>query len=116
MMGNRRGTGVTQVQTVDPVTKEPHNCTTKQDVEVANIGDLPFFFLCGGNIPLRQSALLEDFGYTSDTAAGNAVTVGTYISPSETDEDTKLFLKCTKRLNHVPDSAIPDVFSTKDYV
>jgi len=104
------------VQTMNPVTNEPHNCTTKQEVEAANIGYLPELFLCGDNTPLRQSTLLEAFGYTGDTAVGDTVTVGTYISPSETDKYTKLFLKCMKRLNHVPESAISDVFSTKYYV
>jgi len=72
--------------------------------------------MCGDNTPLSQSPLLEAFGYTGDTAAGDVVTAGTYIQPSETDEYTKLFLKCMKRPNHVPESAIPDVISTKNYV
>ena len=36
MIGNKRGPGVTQVETVDPLTNEPHTWTTKQEVEAAN--------------------------------------------------------------------------------
>ena len=116
MLGRRRGARVTHVLTVDLVTNDPHNCTTKREVEATNIGYLPEIFLCGDNISLRQSSLLEAFGYTGVMVAGNDVTVGTYIPPCETDEYTKLFLKCIKQPNHVPESAIPDAFNTKDYV
>jgi len=75
----------------DPVTNETHNCTTKQEVEAANISYLPDFFLCGDNTPLRTSPLLDDFGYTGDMAAGNEVTSDTYIPPSDTDEYTHFF-------------------------
>ena len=116
MLGNSRGNGVTQVQTLDPVTNEPHNCTTKKEVEAVNVGYLPELFLCGDNTPLRQSLFLEAFGYTGDMAEGDSVTAGTYIPPREADEYTKLFLKCMKRPNHIPESTTPDVFSTKDHV
>ena len=59
---------------------------------------------------------MEAFGYTGDTVAGDAVTAGTYVPPVDTDEYTKLFLKCMKRPEHVPDKTINEVYSTKDYV
>lgn len=71
-----------------------HTCTTKQQVEAVNIGYLPELFMCGDNTPLRQSPLLEVFRYIGDTAAGDAVIAGIYIPPPETDEHTKLCLKC----------------------
>ena len=116
MIGNKRGPGVTLVEIVDPLTNEPHTCTSKQEVEAAHIKYLPELFLCGDETPLRQNSLLQAFGYTGDTVAGDEVTAGTYIPPPDTDEYTKLFLKCMKRPDHVPESAIPDIFSTNDYV
>ena len=89
MLGNRRDTGFAQVKFVDLVTNERHNCTTKQEVEMANISYLPDFFLCGDNTPVRSSPLLEVFSYTRDTAAGDEVTAGIYTPPSDTDEYTK---------------------------
>ena len=75
----------------DPVTNETHNCTTKQEVEAANISYLPDFFLCGDNTPLRTSPLLDAFSYTGDTPAGYEVRVGTYTPPSDTDEYKNCF-------------------------
>lgn len=94
MLGNTRGAGMIRVKIVNLVTNEIHNCTMKQEVEAANIGYLPELFLCGEITPLRQSPLLEAFGYTDDTAAGDAVTAGTYIPPSDTDEYTTPLMKC----------------------
>ena len=37
MLGNNRGTGVTRVDKVDSVTNEVIQCTTKSDIERANI-------------------------------------------------------------------------------
>lgn len=68
MLSNKQGAGVTQIQNFDPVTNETRTCTTKQDVEVANIGYLPELFLCGDNNHLRQPPLLEAFEYIGDTA------------------------------------------------
>ena len=116
MIGNKRGPGVTQVETMDPLTNESHTCTSKQEVEAAHIKYLPELFLCGDETPLRQNPLLKAFGYRGDTVRGDEVTAGTYIPPPDTDEYTKLFLKCMKRPDHVPESAIPDIFSTNDYV
>lgn len=116
MLGNKRGDEVTQVQIVDPVTKETRTCTTKQEVKPANIGHLPELFIRGDDTPLRQPPRMYEFGYTGDMAAGDAVNAGTYIPPRGTYENTKLFLKSMKRPDRVPESAISDVFSTKDYV
>ena len=101
---------------IDPITNITSNCTTKNEVEKAIIGYLPELFLCADNTPLRSSPLVQEFGYMGDTTAGDEVTAGTYVPPHDTDEYTKLFLKCMKRPDHVPESAIVDIFSTDDYV
>ena len=116
MLGNRRGTGVKQVQMVDHITNITSNCTTKNEVEKVNNGYLPALFMCADNTHLRSSPLVEEFGYTGDTTAGDEVTAGTYVPPHATDEYTKLFLKCMKRPDHVPESSIAEIFSTDDYV
>ena len=56
--------------------------------------------------PLWLSLLLEAFGYTGDTPAGDKATAGTYIPPAGTDEYTKLFLKCAQKPVHVSDPTI----------
>ena len=95
------------------MTNETRTCTTKQEMEMANTSYLPELFLCGDNTPLHTSPLLNAFGHTGDTTTGDEVTAGTYIPPSDTDEYTQLFLKYMKRLDHIPESAIHDIFNTK---
>ena len=115
MLQKNKGTGVIRVTKVDPLTYELVECTTRKEVETANLEYLPELFLCANDKPLRLSPLLEDFGYTDDTKSGDEVTAGTYIPPQGTDEYTKLFLKCVCRPAHVPDLTISDRFTTKNY-
>ena len=116
MLYKNKGTGVTRVMKMDPDPEEVIECTTRQEVERANLERLPELFLCTDGTPLRSLPLLEDFGYTGDTQAGDSVTTGTYIPPEGKDEYTKLFLKCAQRTSHVPDLTISDRFSTKKYI
>ena len=101
---------------MDPLTDELIECTTRKEVETANLEYLPELFICANDTPLRLSPLLEDFGYTGDTKAGDEVTAGTYIPPQGTDEYTKLFLKCARQPAHVADLTISDRFTTKNYI
>ena len=48
--------------------------------------------------------------------AGDDVTASTYIPPDNVDEHMKLFMKCLKLPDSVPDGTIPDYFSIEDYV
>ena len=97
-MGDGSHKGHTTDETTNVVTEH----SIKTAIEQASIEYLPELFLCVDNTPLRTSPLLEETGYTGDTIAGDAVTEGTYIPPSNTDEHTKLVLQCMKRLDHVP--------------
>ena len=116
MLHKNKGTGVTKVTKVDPITEEVTEYTSRKDVEQANLEHLPELYLSADDTPLRQPPLLDEFGYTGDTKAGDEVTAGTYIPPEGTDEYTKLFLKCARRPAHVPDLTISDKFSTKNYI
>ena len=60
--------------------------------------------------------MIAEFGYTGDTTAGDEVTEGTYIPPTNTDKYTKLFLSCLSRPDNIQDNMIPTKFSTQDYV
>jgi len=116
MLKKNRGTGVTKVTKVNPDTDEIIELTDRKDVEREHLKHLPELFLCADDTPLRSPPLLNEFGYTGDTAAGDQVTAGTYIPPEGTDEYTKLFLKCAQRPAHVPDNTISDRFTTKNYI
>ena len=85
MLGTNWGTGVTKGHTTDETTNVITKHSTKTAIEQANIEYLPELFLCTNNTPLRTSPLLEEFGYTGDTIAGDAVTEGTHVPPSNTD-------------------------------
>ena len=116
MLYKNKGTGVTRVIKMDTDTEEVIECTTRQEVERANLERLPELFLCTDGTPLRSLPLLEDFGYTGDTQAGDAVTAGTYIPLEGTDEYTKLFFKCEQRPSHVLELTIINRFSTRNYI
>ena len=60
--------------------------------------------------------MVAEFGYTGDTAAGDAVTLGSYTDPTTTDEHTTLLLSCMKQPKGIADEMIPSKFSTHDYV
>ena len=72
--------------------------------------------MCADNTPLRTSPLLEEFDYTGNTITGDEVTAGTYIPFPNTDKHTKLFLERMKRPDHVPETIVKDIFTTKYYV
>ena len=116
MLHKNKGTSVTKVTKVDPITEEVTEYTSRKEVEQANLVHLPELYLSADDTTLRQPPLLDEFGYTGDTKAGDEVTTGTYIPPEGTDEYTKLFLKCSRRPAHVPDLKISDKFSTKSYI
>ena len=108
MLQKNKGTGVTKVTKVDSTTGDIIECTTRKEVEKANLAHLPELFLCADDTPLRSSSLLEEFGYTGNTQAGDEVTEGTYIPTHSIDEYTKLFLKYTRQPAHVSDLTISD--------
>ena len=101
---------------MDPVTDEVISLRKKGDIEKINIAYLPDLFLCADDTPLRQPDMVAEFGYTGDTAAGDAVTLGTYTAPTATDEHTRILLSCMRRPHEIDDDMIPSKFSTKDYV
>ena len=101
---------------MDPLTDEFTECTTKTEVEAANLEYLPELFICANDTPLHLSPLLDDFGYNGDTKASDEVTAGTYIPPQGTDEYTKLFLKCARQLAHVATLTVSDRFTRKPYI
>ena len=97
MLGKSRGTGVTQIDIIEPITKEVTHLQNKREREEANIEHLSELFLCVNDTPLRLPGMMADFRYTSDTPAGDAVTSCKYDPPEETDEYTRLLLKISER-------------------
>ena len=107
-----KGTGITRVTKVDPLTNELIDCTIRKEVETVNLEYLPDLFSAPMThlyVWYRYSKIV---GYTGDKKSGYEVTAGTYIPPQGTDEYTKLFLKCARQPAHVPDLTISERFIT----
>ena len=116
MLGNNRRTGVAQMNTINPITSEVIEHTNYNDIEHTHIQYLPGLFLYADDPLLRSSPSLNDFGYTGDAIAGDEITARTYVPLPDTDEYTKLFLKCIQCPKHVPDATVSNYFTTEDDV
>jgi hypothetical protein len=64
-------------------------------------------YTLGGEAPICNGALFQDFGYTANTPASRAVLDGTYRAPTDSDSATKeLFAKIEAIHKQIPENSV----------
>jgi len=82
--------------------------TTRESVEQTIFSEIHNKrYTMAGEAPICKGGLFEEFGYTSNTAAGKAVLNGTYVAPAGTDQATvDLFAEVGEIRQRIPKDSV----------
>ena len=105
--GKKRTRSATTIQTeapggaiVEHTTREPVEQTIFTEIHNKR-------YTMAGEAPICNGDLFEEFGYTSNTTAGQAVLDGTYVAPAGTDPATvELFAEVAEIRKRIPKDSV----------